>query len=39
MIYKALEKRTDEEINVHISYMEIYQEVGYDLLNPNAKHL
>ncbi|XP_076114042.1 uncharacterized protein LOC143082305 isoform X1 [Mytilus galloprovincialis] len=37
MIYKALEKRTDEEIDVHISYMEIYQEVGYDLLNPNYK--
>ncbi|KAL3841622.1 hypothetical protein ACJMK2_019736 [Sinanodonta woodiana] len=37
MIYQALEKRQDEEIQVHISYMEIYQEVGYDLLNPGAR--
>ncbi|XP_013389271.1 kinesin-like protein KIF16B isoform X2 [Lingula anatina] len=37
MIYKALESRQDEDISVHISYMEIYQEVGYDLLNPGAR--
>ena len=37
MIYKHLEGRTDEEIQVHISYLEIYQEVGYDLLNPGAR--
>ncbi|XP_048779617.2 uncharacterized protein LOC125683007 isoform X2 [Ostrea edulis] len=37
MIYKELEKRTDEDISVHISYLEIYQETGYDLLNPGAR--
>lgn len=37
MIYKSLEQRSDEEITVHISYMEIYQEVAYDLLNPGAR--
>ncbi|KAK3594078.1 hypothetical protein CHS0354_040846 [Potamilus streckersoni] len=37
MIYQALEKRQDEEIQVYISYMEIYQEVGYDLLNSGAR--
>ncbi|XP_046328231.2 kinesin heavy chain-like isoform X1 [Haliotis rufescens] len=37
MIYKSLEQRSDEEITAHISYMEIYQEVAYDLLNPGAR--
>ncbi|XP_067655828.1 kinesin heavy chain-like [Haliotis asinina] len=37
MIYKSLEQRSDEDITVHISYMEIYQEVAYDLLNPGAR--
>ncbi|XP_033751791.1 LOW QUALITY PROTEIN: kinesin heavy chain-like [Pecten maximus] len=37
MIYKELEKRQDEDISVHISYLEIYKEVGYDLLNPGAR--
>ncbi|XP_060082119.1 kinesin heavy chain-like [Ylistrum balloti] len=37
MIYKELEKRQDEEISVHISYLEIYKEIGYDLLNPGAR--
>lgn len=37
MIYKELEKRTSEEVSVHISYIEIYQDIGYDLLNPGAR--
>ncbi|OWF53096.1 kinesin heavy chain-like isoform X2 [Mizuhopecten yessoensis] len=37
MIYKELEKRQDEDISIHISYLEIYKEVGYDLLNPGAR--
>ena len=37
MVYSALESRPDDDITVHISYMEIYQEVGYDLLNPGAR--
>ncbi|XP_078670802.1 uncharacterized protein LOC144910950 [Branchiostoma floridae x Branchiostoma belcheri] len=37
MIYKALEERQQEEISVKVSYLEIYQEVGYDLLNPASK--
>ena len=37
-IYKALEKRGEEEENsVHVSYMEIYQDVGYDLLNAGMR--
>ncbi|CAH1258926.1 KIF6 [Branchiostoma lanceolatum] len=37
MIYKALEERQQEEISVKVSYLEIYQEVGYDLLNTAGK--
>lgn len=34
-VYSQLERRSDgEEFVVHISYMEIYQDSGYDLLNP-----
>ena len=34
-VYGELERRSDgEECTVHISYMEIYQDNGYDLLNP-----
>jgi len=37
-IYKALEKRgEEEESSVHVSYMEIYQDVGYDLLNAGMR--
>ena len=37
-IYRALEKRGDgEENSVHVSYMEIYQDVGYDLLNAGMR--
>ncbi|XP_059175526.1 kinesin-like protein KIF6 isoform X2 [Physella acuta] len=37
MIYQQLENRTDEHISVYLSYLEIYQEVAYDLLNPAAR--
>ena len=37
MVYNALEARQNEDFAVHISYMEIYQETGYDLLNPAAR--
>ena len=41
-IYKEIERRSSaiaEEIEttVHISYMEIYQDTGYDLLNPGMR--
>ena len=39
-IYKEIERRssTEEvEMSVHISYMEIYQDTGYDLLNPGMR--
>lgn len=37
-VYQALEARSrDEELRVEISFMEIYQEVGYDLLNPGLR--
>ena len=37
MIYNELENRTEEDISVHVSYLEIYQEIGYDLLNPGLR--
>ena len=37
MIYKALASRPSDDIEVHVSYMEIYQEIGYDLLNTAAR--
>lgn len=47
-IYSALESRkqaTEDDDNggdllstVHISYMEIYQDIGYDLLNPGCRN-
>ena len=37
-VYRSLEKRSEnEEVSVHISYMEIYQDVGFDLLNPGTR--
>lgn len=38
IIYKALEERAGEDVKVQISYLEIYQETGYDLLNPGLQH-
>ncbi|XP_005096040.1 kinesin heavy chain [Aplysia californica] len=37
MIYQQLESRTDEHISVYLSYLEIYQEFAYDLLNPASR--
>ena len=39
MIYQALAQRQDEELTAHISYIEIYQEVAYDLLTAGARTL
>jgi kinesin family protein 6/9 len=36
-IYKRLAERENEDISVHISYLEIYQEVAYDLLSTTAR--
>ena len=37
-IYASLEQRTEEEnTSIHISFMEIYQNIGYDLLNPGTR--
>ena len=33
-IYECLEQRRDEHVEIQISYIEIYQEAAYDLLNP-----
>ena len=33
-IYQNLEQRKDEHVEIQISYIEIYQEQAYDLLNP-----
>ena len=31
------EEKEEEVVKVHISYMEIYQDTGYDLLNPGTR--
>ena len=37
-VYEALEKKDPEEDwKIEISFMEIYQDVGYDLLNPGSQ--
>lgn len=37
-IYSILKEREDEYLSsVHISFMEIYQDIGYDLLNPGGR--
>ncbi|XP_076451124.1 uncharacterized protein LOC143287006 [Babylonia areolata] len=36
-IYKSLEQREEEDITLSISYLEIYQEVAYDLLSTTAR--
>ena len=37
-VYDALEKKDPEEDwKIEISFMEIYQDVGYDLLNPGSQ--
>ena len=38
-VYKELERRnkTGQDVSIHISYMEIYQDTGFDLLNPGTR--
>lgn len=36
-VYAALERRAEEEVSVHVSHMEIYQDTGYDLLNAGTR--
>ncbi len=39
-MYESIEGRVEggrEVISIHISYMEIYQDTGYDLLNPGMR--
>ena len=38
-VYREVEGRSErgEDVSVHISYMEIYQDTGYDLLNPGMR--
>ena len=33
-IYESLQQRKDEHVEIQLSYIEIYQEAAYDLLNP-----
>ncbi|XP_024521882.1 kinesin-like protein KIF6 [Selaginella moellendorffii] len=35
LIYSELANRSDNCFSIHFSYMEIYNETGYDLLNPD----
>eukprot|EP00873_Tetraselmis_striata_P011712 jgi/Tetstr1/431976/TSEL_021453.t1 len=35
MIFAELNNRADAQFSVHISYLEIYNDTGYDLLDPN----
>ncbi|KAK9811828.1 hypothetical protein WJX72_010914 [[Myrmecia] bisecta] len=37
LIFSEVAKRSDYTYTVHISYLEIYNEVGYDLLDPNRE--
>ena len=37
LIYQELQKRTDQQVSVSISYLEIYQGRGYDLLDPERE--
>lgn len=36
-IYDKIKNRENQDISVHISYFEIYNEIGYDLLNPASR--
>eukprot|EP00057_Strongylocentrotus_purpuratus_P018758 XP_011673232.1 PREDICTED: uncharacterized protein LOC763216 [Strongylocentrotus purpuratus] len=36
-IYKSLANQKFAELSIKVSYLEIYQEVGYDLLNPTTR--
>jgi kinesin family protein 6/9 len=34
-LYEEAAKRSDSQIQIHVSYLEIYNEIIYDLLDPN----
>lgn len=36
-LFNQFKKRTDYIYSVHVSYLEIYQDVGYDLLDPKLE--
>ena len=36
-IFAEVSKRSDYQFSVHISYLEIYNEIGYDLLDPDRE--
>ena len=36
-IFSDLEKRSGEQFQVHVSYLEIYNNMGYDLLDPDRE--
>ena len=37
LIFQEIEKRSDQQVSVSISYLEIYQGRGYDLLDPERE--
>ena len=36
-LYETMERRTEEDWRVEVSFMEVYQDTGYDLLNPGSQ--
>lgn len=38
MIFEEMKSNPTRQISVHISYLEIYNNQGYDLLDPNHEH-
>lgn len=38
LVFEEVEKRSDVQITTHISYLEIYNDVGYDLLDPSHEY-
>jgi len=38
LLFSEIERRTDVQITAHISYLEIYNDNGYDLLNPSHEY-
>lgn len=38
-VFEEVERRCGlgQDVSVHVSYMEIYQDTGYDLLNPGMR--
>ncbi|GBG27530.1 Kinesin-like protein KIF6 [Hondaea fermentalgiana] len=38
LVFEEVEKRSDVQITTHISYLEIYNDAGYDLLDPSHEY-